>query len=100
MKTVKIYKITCTKAYQISEQGVGFSLKPWGENTDIIEGVDDDGRLYDLPDGFEVAESNFGDMEIYDKKGNHATITAAPGDNAPSLVTSDGVFYLKLSKSS
>ena len=98
MKTVKIYKITCTKAYSISEQGIGFSLNPWGENTDTIEGFDDGGKFYDLPDGFEVAESKFDSLEIYDKTGNHAIITAAPGDNTPALVTANGIIYLKLSK--
>jgi hypothetical protein len=33
MQTVKLFKVTCTKAYEISGQGTRFSLAPWGKDT-------------------------------------------------------------------
>lgn len=66
MNTIKIYKIECTKAYQMSEQhGPTFSLDGWGGNTDYYEGQDDGGTDYALPDGFEVAESIGYGLQIY-----------------------------------
>lgn len=57
MKTVMIYKVTCTKAYFASQEiGEGFSLTPFGQNTPHYEGYDDGGKLYVLPDGYEVSE--------------------------------------------
>ena len=65
MNTVKIYKVTCTKGATIAEQGTGFSLRPWGNNTDRIEGHDDGGTLYVLPDKFEVSETADGRAAIF-----------------------------------
>ena len=41
MTTVKLYQVTVTKSYMMDEQGTGFSLKPWGDNTIHYEGYDD-----------------------------------------------------------
>ena len=69
MSTVTIYRIERTKTYQMAEQGTGFSLRPWGANTAYYEGSDDGGQEYVLPDGYEVAMSNGGTEEIYDRNG-------------------------------
>ena len=74
MNTVTIYKVTCTKAYQISEQGTGYSLNPWGSNTAHYEGHDDGGKLYGLPEGYTVAESRGGTDELYDENVMHCSI--------------------------
>ena len=39
----------------ISDQGDGFNLGPWGQNTDTIKGYDDGGKEYILPAEYEVA---------------------------------------------
>lgn len=56
MKTVKIYKNTCTQGVMIGREGDGFSLYPWGQDTSAIKGYDDGGKDYVLPDGYELAE--------------------------------------------
>jgi len=74
MNTVTIYKVECTKAYQMNEQGTGYSLTPWGNNTDHYEGDDDGGRLYTLPEGYTVAQCNSDTNELYDEQGKHCSI--------------------------
>ena len=63
--TVKIYKITCTSAYQMSETGERFSLSPWGKDTDYYKGYDDEGEEYILPEGYEFALSEHEQPNIY-----------------------------------
>lgn len=94
MAKVKIYRVEVEKAYMAEEQGFGFSLSPWGENTQEYEGSDDGGKDYILPSGFEVAESNFGSMEIYDEKGNHCPLTKYY--DSPAIAADDGPVALKL----
>lgn len=55
METVKIYFNTCTQSVMMSDQSSGFSLDPWGNDTDMIKGYDDGGKDYILPDGYELA---------------------------------------------
>lgn len=86
MNTVTIYKVECTKAYQMSEQGAGYSLTPWGNNTDHYEGHNDGGRLYTFPEGYAVAECNGGTEEIYDEKGQHCSIVTH-SSGRPELVS-------------
>jgi hypothetical protein len=74
MNRVKIYKITRTKTFQADEKGVGFSLAPWGEDTDNYEGYDDGGQYYDLPSGYTIAESKSGDEQIYNASGEHCPL--------------------------
>lgn len=54
MSTAKIYRVTCTGAFQMAENGSRFSLMPWGKNTTFYEGFDDGGRDYLLPDGYRL----------------------------------------------
>lgn len=68
MSKVKIYKVTITKAYMMSEQGENFSLRPWNGNNIDYQGFDDEGKEYVLPEGFELAETIDGTPAIY--KGN------------------------------
>jgi len=65
MKTVRIYKINCTRAFMVSEQGGGYSLTPWGKNTPYYQGSDDGGREYVLPEKFVVAETKYTEKMIY-----------------------------------
>ena len=74
MATVTIYKVDCTRAYMMSEQGTGYSLEPWGSNTDYYEGDDDGGREYVLPDGYKVAPNTIGEPCIWDAAGRHCII--------------------------
>jgi hypothetical protein len=71
MSKVKIYKVTCTKAYQMAEQGEGFSLTPWGKDTEYYDGFDDGGKDYELPDGFKLAQTIDGTPAIYKGKDHY-----------------------------
>ena len=88
MTIVKIYKNTCTKAYMMAEQGSGFSLRPWGNNTEYYEGGDDGGIDYVLPAGFVCAEScTPGTLEIYE--GDYpSTLTSLFG--TPAIIDRSG----------
>ncbi len=63
--TVKIYKVETTKGYMMSEQGIGFSLRPWGTNTEYYEGSDNGGQDYILPEGYEVHKMTDKQEEIF-----------------------------------
>jgi len=68
MKTVTLYKIEVTKAYQMAEQGTGYSLEPWSGNTAYYEGADDGGKEYALPDDgarWEVANDGTGCLQLW-----------------------------------
>lgn len=89
LNTVRIYKVTVTKAFVASmELGEHLSLTPWGNDTAQYEGYDDDGQDYLLPLGYEVAEDSCGGLQIYDAQANHCTIITHPSGR-PQLVTSD-----------
>jgi len=60
MKTVILYNIEITKAYQMREQGTRYGLEPWGDNTTYYEGTDDGGKEYALPDDGAVWELAYG----------------------------------------
>ena len=92
MAEIKIYKITRTKTYMMDELGEGYSLEPWGSNTDQYEGYDDGGKIYMLPDGYKVAESNAGDMHIYNAGGNYCPLTSK--FTSPAIVDGDKVIML------
>ena len=70
MTKIKIYKITCTRAVMMDEQGEGYSLYPWGDDTCSYEGYDDGGKMYVLPDGYEVVRSQYGEKCIYNARGS------------------------------
>lgn len=83
--TVKIYLVTCAKAYSMSEQGSGFSLHPWGSNTDYYEGYDDGGKEYILPEGFRVGMSVGEGLQIYREQECCSLVTHSSG--RPQIVT-------------
>lgn len=88
MKTVKIYNVTCTTAYQMCETGKRFRLIPWGENTRYYEGYDDGGKDYILPDGYEVAENNCGSLGIYNANGKPCELITMR--NTPVILDANG----------
>lgn len=87
MAKVTLYKINCTKAFSMVEQGEGYSLTPWGDNTASYEGSDDGGKEYNLPDGYSVAQTKAGDMAIYDQNNCHCAILVH-SSGGPQLVSS------------
>ena len=95
MTTVKLYQITVTKSYMMDEQGTGFSLKPWGDNTIHYEGYDDGGKEYQLPEGYELSETTMGELAIFDNKGEYCKIVGA---DVPTLVSGLGQVKLKLAR--
>ena len=89
MKTVKLYTMECTKAFSIHEQGSSYSLNPWGENTTEIDGYDDGGKDYDMPDGFEVCEMSItGGLGIFQGDTHIPIIENTSG--RPALIAKDG----------
>ena len=97
MSTVKIYKVTRTKAYMMSEQGTGFSLTPWGNNTPDYEGYDDGGKDYTLPDGFTVETGNDEQKHIYNTNNKCCELFSSKGH--PAIMTDDPEpIILKLAK--
>ena len=94
MQRVKLYQITITKSYMMSEQGTGFSLEPWGNNTDYYEGYDDGGKDYQLPEGYELSKTTSGEAAIFDNEGEYCDIVTV--SNKPTLVTSKSQTKLKL----
>lgn len=74
MKTVILYFVTCTRGYMADERGSGYSLRPWGNNTEYYEGDDDGGKHYELPEGYHIAESVSGEYKIYDPQNRYCDI--------------------------
>lgn len=92
MKTVTIYEVTCTKSIQMGNQGTGYSFRPWGEDTAYIQGYDDGGKEYILPDNLEFAECVDKSMQVYENN-QHCPLTVQFGK--PALITSTGIVILK-----
>ena len=93
MKTIKIYKVTNTEAYMMSEIGSGYSLYPYGKQTRYYKGYDDGGVDYIIPDGYTVEEGNDERLHFYDDKGNFCELVSRFGK--PAIVTDDGFLLLK-----
>lgn len=75
MTAVLIYKSECTKAYSMSEQGEGYSLRPWSNgDSGYYEGDDDGGLWYTLPDGYSIGETVSGEKAIFDANDKHCEI--------------------------
>ena len=87
MKKVKLYKVTCTESYMINEQGENYNLYPWGLDTNEYKGHDDGGNYYVLPEGYEIAESNSGKVEIY--KGEKRCEILIHHSGLPQLISGD-----------
>lgn len=86
MKTT-IYKVTCTKAYQMCEQGSGFSLGGWGSNTSYYEGDDDGGKEYELPANVETGETQDGCAALFEKIPGARALSIMPHQSGrPQLV--------------
>ena len=64
MAKIKGYQITCTEAYSIWEQGTGYSLSPWGNDTPYYKGYGEEIDI-ELAEGCEVAESQSGEALVY-----------------------------------
>lgn len=94
--TVKLYKINQTKAYQMSEQGEGYSLEPYFSGSNHYEGYDDGGKDYILPEGYEVGESTMDELQIYSDKGEYCQIIKK--FNSPCLIMSEGEIMLAKAK--
>lgn len=88
-KTVTIYVVTCTKGIPADAQGTGYSLLPWGDDTAHIQGYDDGGRAYLLPDGLTVAESVDGQLYVYSRK-DPCHLGGNPKTSTPWLQLPDG----------
>lgn len=82
MSTITIYTITVSEAFRADETGTRFSLEPWGQSTAYYRGGDDGGELYELPEGYTVAEDQTGSLSIYDAGNNPVSLV---GQTHPAL---------------
>ena len=69
-----IFQVTCHQGYSIHDQGSGPSLESWGCDTNYFRGDDDGGELYALPDGYHVAEMQYGGLGLYDRRGSYCNL--------------------------
>lgn len=83
--TVTLYKITITRSIMMSDLGCGYSLRPWGNNTDMIEGHDDGGEQYVLPQGFEVSSTIGGEVAVF-RGSQHCPLVCHPSGR-PQIVS-------------
>ena len=90
-ETARIYKVTCAEAYRMDEQGVGYSLNPWGSDTRYYTGYDDGGKTYTLPKGCHKGTGIDGELHIYDPQGDHCEIIAQ--NSGPAIVAGNGSIY-------
>ena len=92
MQKIRIYKVTITKSYMADEQGVGYSLRPWGNDTDYYQGYDDGGQWYNLPERYSVKPSNAGLIEIYGAEEFQpmGTVELCDCESGPAILTADG----------
>jgi hypothetical protein len=88
-KTVKLYIITCTKAYRMDEQGTRVSLEPWQSNSIYYDGYDDGGHDYILPDGYHVARANDEMLHIYRRDKSQPETLMLVG-HTPAIIDTDG----------
>lgn len=96
MSTIKLYKITCTRAFQATEQGTRYSLRPWGNDTPYYGGYDDGGMYYDLPEGYTVETMPDGSTGIFDNMGKYCDIFASKG--GPELMSTTRSVVLTLTR--
>lgn len=88
MTTVKLYYIHQYEAYRMDETGRHYSLEPYGKNTQYYKGEDDGGRDYELPEGYSVGETKYGELAIFDEKDEHVELCTL--NNRPVLITGNG----------
>lgn len=87
LNAVKLYKHTSTNV--VNRLGDSYHLT---EGFDDYDGYWDDGNNYELPEGYELSRSEYGEVCIYDKGGNHCEIIRVY--NSPALVTVNDVKLL------
>lgn len=80
MPTVKIYKITVTKAWDIRNTGKFASLSAWKGNTMTDEGWDDEGKLYKLPTGYTVGTAQDDHPALFDAEGYRCELDVKDGE--------------------
>jgi hypothetical protein len=84
--TVTLYKINQSQAYRIDEQGEGWSLKPYDNGSSpYYDGETLGSAEFDLPDGYELQEDQFGDPIIVVDNKEIAQLVSK--GNTPALVT-------------
>lgn len=82
-RCIVVYRIHCTRAYRMDEQGSRYALAPWGRDTEYYEGSDDGGVIYRLPDGYTVGLISGGyEVAVWDDHGKNCSLT---GKTAPHL---------------
>jgi hypothetical protein len=87
-QSIKLYKTTITKAYMMSEQGTGWSLKPHSSSM-YYDGYDDGGALYKLPNDYELNETKYGEMTIFPKNSQWGCPLISH-NNMPAILANDG----------
>lgn len=76
---VVLYTRTCVCAYKIEEQGTSVSLHPWPGNSAYYGGHDDGGKVYLLPHGCYLGETNSGENAIFSAAGEYCRMIRENG---------------------
>lgn len=74
--TVLLYKVKYTQAIDINDTaGFTFTLAPF-EGSAEVQGYDDGGALYELPEGYSVGELQDGSKAIFDRYDHYCPVSA------------------------
>ncbi|OWR25678.1 hypothetical protein CDO73_26230 [Saccharibacillus sp. O23] len=92
--TMKIYKITVSAGASIHDEGVHHGLEPWGHDTPVMKGWDDEGTLYYVPEGYEVARTTEGRLGLFDAAGQSVDIYTN-SENKPYILTDHEILIIQ-----
>ena len=56
MATITLYKVRQHKAFMAEERGTAWNFEPWQGNTEHYEGETLEEAVFELPEGYEMAE--------------------------------------------
>jgi len=84
---ITLYYNRQDKAYMMDEIGAGWSLEPYGDDTDYYSGETEEEAEFILPDGYRLGESKYGETMIFCGDTYCPIITDRHGN--PRLCTSD-----------
>jgi len=93
MKTAIIYEHTVIN--EGGEECIQFWLKPWNRNSFGLEGSDDGGKEYVLPEECDLVKNMYGEPTIWDKQRARWSCGLINQYGEPTLLTSYGIIPLK-----
>lgn len=95
MATAKIYHIWRDRGIHVGETGEGWDVRPYGNNTGMLNGTDDGGQDYILPDGYSVGQDCDGVPHLYSDKDSMPVMLVNNGGHPVIVTESGGYITLK-----